>query len=69
MAKIKGADGKECWDGYRYAGTENGKDKCIKVDEMKEITICNKCALELMSDIKEGKVSTLHGTMLRTAHF
>jgi hypothetical protein len=31
--KIKGADGKACWDGYRYGGTENGKDKCIKVDE------------------------------------
>ena len=60
MAKIKGADGKECWDGYRYAGTENGKDKCIKVNEMKETTICNGCALELMRDIKEGKVSTLH---------
>jgi len=29
--KIKGADGRGCWDGYRYAGTENGKDKCIKV--------------------------------------
>jgi hypothetical protein len=28
--KIKGADGKECWDGYRYAGTdEDGKDKCV----------------------------------------
>ena len=60
MAKIKGADGKECWDGYRYAGTENGKDKCIKVNEMKETTICNGCALELMRDIKEGIVSTLH---------
>ena len=31
--KIKGADGKACRDGYRYAGTENGKDKCVKVDE------------------------------------
>ncbi len=31
--KKKGADGKACWDGYRYGGTENGKDKCIKVDE------------------------------------
>jgi len=31
--KIKGADGKACWDGYRYGGTEDGKDKCIKVDE------------------------------------
>jgi len=60
MAKIKGADGKACWDGYRYGGTENGKDKCIKVETMKETTICNGCALELMRDIKEGKVSTLH---------
>ncbi|CAB4155310.1 hypothetical protein UFOVP1307_141 [uncultured Caudovirales phage] len=60
MAKIKGADGKACWDGYRYAGTENGKDKCIKVETMKETTICNGCALELMRDIKEGKLSTLH---------
>lgn len=34
--KIKGADGKACWDGYRYAGTENGKDKCIKVKTKKE---------------------------------
>ena len=28
---IKGADGKRCWKGKRYAGTENGKDKCIPV--------------------------------------
>lgn len=28
--KIKGADGKACWKGYKYAGTENGKDKCVK---------------------------------------
>jgi len=31
--KIKGADGKACWDGYRYAGTKDGKDKCVKVSE------------------------------------
>ena len=31
--KIKGADGKACWKGYKYAGTENGKDKCVKVTE------------------------------------
>lgn len=31
--KIKGSDGKACWDGYRYAGTNNGKDKCVKVSE------------------------------------
>jgi hypothetical protein len=31
--KIKGADGKACWDNYRYNGTENGKDSCVKVKE------------------------------------
>jgi hypothetical protein len=31
--KIKGVDGKACWKGKRYAGTENGKDKCIPVGE------------------------------------
>jgi len=30
-AKKKGIDGKACWDRYRYAGTEKGKDKCIPV--------------------------------------
>jgi hypothetical protein len=29
-SKIKGADGKACWKGYSYAGTKNGKDKCVK---------------------------------------
>ena len=27
--KEQGADGKACWPGYRYAGTENGQDKCV----------------------------------------
>jgi hypothetical protein len=31
--KIKGADGKACWDGYRYNGTKDGKDSCVKVSE------------------------------------
>jgi lysozyme len=31
--KIKGADGKACWKGYRYNGTENGKDKCVPISE------------------------------------
>ena len=30
---IRGADGKRCWKGKRYAGTVNGKDKCISVKE------------------------------------
>jgi hypothetical protein len=35
--KIKGADGKACWDGYRYNGTTNGKDDCVKVEEAEEL--------------------------------
>jgi hypothetical protein len=31
--KKKGADGKACWKGYKYAGTENGKDKCVPIGE------------------------------------
>jgi hypothetical protein len=34
--KKKGIDGKACWKGYRYAGTENGKDKCVPVEEGRE---------------------------------
>lgn len=33
IEKIKGADGKACWKGYKYAGTENDKDKCVKSEE------------------------------------
>jgi len=36
--KIKGADGKACWKNYRYAGTENGKDRCVPVKKLKENT-------------------------------
>lgn len=28
--KEQGADGKACWKGYKYAGTKNGKDECVK---------------------------------------
>lgn len=35
--KEQGADGKACWKGYKYAGTENGKDKCVKVEDIAEI--------------------------------
>ena len=33
--KIKGADGRACWEGFRYAGTENGKDKCVPIEGYK----------------------------------
>jgi len=29
----KGADGKRCWKGKRYAGTKDGKDICVPVKE------------------------------------
>jgi len=29
--KEQGVDGKACWDGYRYAGTEGGSDKCVEM--------------------------------------
>jgi hypothetical protein len=31
--KEQGADGKACWKGYKYAGTKNGKDKCVKEED------------------------------------
>ena len=39
--KKKGADGKACWDGYRYNGTENGSDKCVKIGEAWELEMSN----------------------------
>lgn len=39
--KKKGADGKACWKGYKYAGTKNGKDKCVPISESYEQQIAN----------------------------
>ena len=36
MAKKKGIDGKACWKGYKYAGTKNGKDKCVPIKKRKK---------------------------------
>tara|TARA_R110000796_G_scaffold250050_1_gene378512 strand:+ start:306 stop:434 length:129 start_codon:yes stop_codon:yes gene_type:complete len=33
--KKKGADGKACWKGYKFAGTVKGKDKCVPVKRKK----------------------------------
>jgi hypothetical protein len=35
--KEQGADGKACWKGYKYAGTKNGKDECVKMEDVAEI--------------------------------
>jgi hypothetical protein len=54
IEKIKGKDGKGCWKGYRYAGTENGKDKCVPVSEG-EIGLSDILARELFK--LQGKIS------------
>ena len=35
--KEQGADGKACWDGYKYTGTEDGKDKCVPMEEKQDL--------------------------------
>ena len=44
--KKKGADGKACWDGYRYNGTKGGKDSCVKVKKVKESALKDKSDLQ-----------------------
>ena len=34
--KEQGIDGKACWDGYRFAGTEDGSDKCVPMKMMED---------------------------------
>jgi hypothetical protein len=29
--KEQGVDGRACWDGFRYAGTKDGSDKCVEM--------------------------------------
>lgn len=43
--KKKGIDGKPCWKGYRYAGTENGKDKCVPMKETRDL--CKECGSKM----------------------
>ena len=31
QGKKVGSDKKACWEGYRYQGTVDGKDRCVKV--------------------------------------
>tara|TARA_B100001250_G_scaffold237926_1_gene204465 strand:+ start:256 stop:732 length:477 start_codon:yes stop_codon:yes gene_type:complete len=40
--KEQGADGKACWGSYKHTGTEDGKDKCAKINE--EEQECKKCS-------------------------
>ena len=67
--KIKGIDGKACWDGYRYAGTKNGKDKCVPINK-EEVNMNIKDLLEMkifeehITEAKfKGKTVTLNKPM------
>jgi len=55
--KIKGADGKACWPGYRYTGTEDGKDTCVKVNENSN---------EAVQSAILRRIMTQHPDVLRT---
>ena len=52
--KKKGSDGKACWKGYRYAGTKNGKDICIKAKGVKEEAVDTDNIITVLSVI-DGK--------------
>lgn len=61
LEKVKGADGKACWKGYKYAGTENGKDKCVpmkkeEVDYFSNIILAEEIITEKLDPVgKEDK--------------
>ena len=54
QGKKKGADGKACWKGYRYNGTKNGKDSCVKVGEGWEAEIAD-VVNKLVENFADGK--------------
>lgn len=59
--KIKGKDGKACWDGYRYNGTKNGKDSCVKVNNESEADVDDNDDIDAMI--------TWHNTGLGNANY
>ena len=58
--KKKGADGKACWDGYRYNGTKNDKDSCVKVKS--ETMLPNSTFAGSKVGQKAGRAGQLKGT-------
>lgn len=53
--KEQGVDGKACWDGYKYAGTEDGKDKCVPMEEKQEADLDAMIREELAAVLAEKK--------------
>ena len=56
LEKIKGKDGKACWKGYRYNGTKDGKDDCVKAGD--EVTHDGE---EIAEKYKNKKVAKIMG--------
>ena len=76
--KIKGADGKACWKGYRYNGTKDGKDSCVKesksqkmdpskvtqaVPELHAALMANKIKIHRVKNNKQKVYDIINGLM------
>ena len=59
--KEQGADGKACWKGYKYAGTENGKDKCVPMEEEVKDTYDDEVENQNDKNRKRGKKELMLG--------
>tara|TARA_R110000744_G_scaffold15740_1_gene43627 strand:+ start:1124 stop:1735 length:612 start_codon:yes stop_codon:yes gene_type:complete len=53
--KEQGADGKACWKGYKHAGTEGGKDQCVKMEQIKGSELKQMVQEELEALLAEKK--------------
>jgi len=61
--KEQGADGKACWDGYKHAGTEDGKDKCVKMEEETKDTYDSEVVDQNKKDREEGMEDLLENEL------
>jgi hypothetical protein len=53
--KEQGVDGKACWKGKKYAGTKDGKDKCVPMEEEQDIDSIIDEEIEAVLDEKKKK--------------
>lgn len=77
----KGADGKRCWKGKRYAGTKDGKDICVPVKEGvivghdkddPEVAVLGGAGTYKLSRLKDkaiGEARQLSNDLAQTANF
>ena len=53
--KEQGADGKACWDGHKYTGTKDGKDKCVPMEEEQDLDSIIDEEIQAVLDEKKKK--------------